>query len=157
MKGGFTMPRPTVKEFLDTHHINYSTIQHTPAYTAPEIAANSHIPGKCLAKVVIVKLDNKFAMVVLPAHKKVNFNLLKELTGSKKIDLASEYEFKDKFPDCEVGAMPPFGNLYDMDVFADETLTKDKEIAFNAGNHSELIKMSYKDFETLVHPNILKH
>lgn len=151
------MPKLLLKEYLDKNHVNYSTIQHTPAYTAPEVAANSHIPGKYLAKVVIVKIDGKFAMVVEPAHQKVNLKSLKELTGASKIELASEYEFKDKFPDCEVGAMPPFGNLYDMDVWVAESLTKDDEIAFNACNHAELFKMSYKDFEKLVHPKILKH
>ncbi len=151
------MPKQSVKEFLDENQIHYSIIQHTPAYTAPEIAATSHISGKFLAKVVIVKIDGKFAMVVEPANRKVNLKTLEELTGGSKVELASEYEFQDKFPDCELGAMPPFGQLYDMDVYVAEVLTKDKQIAFNAGNHSELIKMSYKDFEQLVHPNILKH
>jgi Ala-tRNA(Pro) deacylase len=151
------MATQSVKEFLDKNHINYSIISHTPAYTAPEVAANSHISGKFFAKVVIVKIDGKFAMVVEPAHQKVNLNSLKEMIGSKKLELASEYEFKDQFPDCELGAMPPFGNLYDMDVYVAETLTRDKDIAFNAGNHTELIKMSYKDFEKIVHPHIIKH
>lgn len=151
------MTKLSIKEFLDDNNVNYSIISHTPAYTAPEIAANCHISGKFLAKVVIIKIDGKFAMVVEPAHKKVNLKSFQETTNGKKIELASEYEFKDRFPDCELGAMPPFGNLYDMDVYVDETLTKDKQIAFNAGNHSELIKMSYSDFEKLVHPNIIKH
>ncbi|MBA2653645.1 MAG: YbaK/EbsC family protein [Gammaproteobacteria bacterium] len=151
------MAKHIVKDFLDKNHVNYSVIQHTPAYTAPEIAANCHISGKYLAKVVIIKVDDKFAMVVEPAHQRVNLKSLKELLKGSKIELASESEFQDKFPDCEVGAVPPFGNLYDMDVYVSEKLTKDDQIAFSGGKHTELIKMSYKDFEKLVHPNILKH
>jgi Ala-tRNA(Pro) deacylase len=151
------MPNRSITQFLKDHDVTYSTIQHTPAYTAPEIAATSHIPGKFLAKVVIVKLDDNLAMVVVPAHQKVNLEGLKKTTKAKKIELASEYEFRDKFPECEVGAMPPFGDLYDMDVYVVDTLAEDDEIAFNAGSHSELIKMSYKDFEKLVHPKIIKH
>lgn len=147
----------SLKEYLDDHQVTYSVIQHTPAYTAPEIAATSHIPGKLLAKVVIVKLDGRFAMVVEPANRRVNLKSLEDLLGGRKVELASEYEFKDRFPDCELGAMPPFGNLYDMDVYVDEVFTKDNQIAFNAGNHTELIKMSFADFEKLVNPNILKH
>lgn len=149
--------KSSIKEFLDKNKVNYSVIQHTPAYTAAEIAANSHISGKFLAKVVILKVDGKFAMVVEPANQKVNLKTFEELTGSKKVELANEYEFKGKFPDCEVGAIPPFGNLYDMDVYVAESLTRDDQIAFSAGTHTELIKMSYRDFENLVHPNILKH
>lgn len=151
------MAKQSVKEFLDENNVNYSVIQHTPAYTAAEIAANCHISGKFLAKVVIIKIDGKLAMVVEPANQKVNLRSLEESVGGSKVELASEYEFKDKFPNCELGAMPPFGNLYDMDVYVAERLTKDNEIAFNAGNHSELIKMSYQDFAKLVHPNIIKH
>lgn len=151
------MPKQSIKEYLKNHEVKYSTVEHTPAYTAPEIAANSHISGKLLAKVVIVKLDGKFAMIVEPSNQLVNLDLLKDQIGAKKIELASEYEFKDKFPDCELGAMPPFGELYDMDVYVAESLTKDGQIAFNAGTHTELIKMKYRDFEKLVHPKILKH
>jgi Ala-tRNA(Pro) deacylase len=151
------MPNQSIKQFLKEHDITYSTIQHTPAYTAPEIAATSHIPGKFLAKVVIVKLDNKFAIVLVPAHEKVDLEALKRSTKASKVELASEFEFRDKFPDCEVGAMPPFGELYDMDVYVAESLANDDERAFNGGSHSELIKMSYKDFEKLVHPRIIKH
>ncbi len=151
------MPNNTIKEYLNNHDINYSLISHSPAYTAPEIAAICHLSGKHLAKVVIIKADGKFAMVVEPAHQKVNLKSFSEMTGLKNVELASESEFQDKFPDCELGAMPPFGDLYDMDVYVAEPLTKDDQIAFNAGSHEELIKMSFKDFERLVHPNILKH
>jgi Ala-tRNA(Pro) deacylase len=148
------MPVEKIKEFLDSHNIKYITISHSMAYTAQEIAASAHIPGKELAKTVIVKIDGKMVMAVLPASYKIDFDLLKKAAGASKIELASEQEFEDKFPDCEVGAMPPFGNLYGMEVFVAESLTKDKEIAFNAGSHSELIKLSYKDFEGLIKPTV---
>ena len=95
-------------------------------------------------------------MAVLPASYQVDFKLLNEVFGSKKVSLATEAEFKYHFPDCDVGAMPPFGNLYDMEVYVAEALAKNREIAFNAGTHSEIIRMDYDDFERLVQPKILK-
>jgi Ala-tRNA(Pro) deacylase len=150
------MPVKRLKEFLDSHKIKYVTISHSPAITAQEIAASAHIPGKELAKTVMVKIDGKMAMAILPASYKVDFGLLQEVAEAKKVELADEREFKDMFPECEVGAMPPFGNLYDMDVFSSETLTEDEEIAFNAGSHTELIRLAYKDFERLVQPKVAK-
>lgn len=146
------MPIQKIKEYLDEKGVKYVTISHSPAYTAQTIAASAHVPGKELAKTVVVKLDDKLAMAVLPASKKIDFKLLKSVSGSKNVSLASEQEFKDKFPGCEVGAMPPFGNLYDMDVFVTESLAEDDEIAFNAGSHTELIRMKYGDFDDLVKP-----
>ena len=150
------MPVKKVKEFLDSQGIKYVTVSHSAAYTAQETAASAGIPGKELAKTVVVKLDGKMAMAVLPASYRVDFGLLKEAAGVNKVELASEEEFKDMFPECDVGAMPPFGNLYDMDVFVAESLAEDADIAFNAGSHSELIKMSYKDFENVVKPRVVK-
>jgi len=150
------MPVKKLKDFLDSNKIKYVTIKHSPAYTAPEIAGTAHIPGKELAKTVIIKVDGKMAMAVLPASQKVNFDLLKKIAGASKAELASEQEFKDLFPECDVGAMPPFGNLYGMEVFVDESLLEDKEIAFNAGSHTELIRLAYKDFERLVKPKMGK-
>jgi Ala-tRNA(Pro) deacylase len=149
------MPATKLKKFLDINKIKYVTLSHPPAYTSGEIAEQAHISGKELAKTVMVKLDGKLAMAVLPAPNKVDFQLLKEATGANHVELAKEYEFKDQFPDCEVGAMPPFGNLYDMDVYVEEALSWDDEIGFNAGNHSEIVKLAYKDFETLVHPTVV--
>ena len=150
------MPVQKLKEFLDSHNIKYVTISHSRAFTAQETAASAHVPVKELAKTVIVKIDGKMAMAVLPASSKVDFDILKKATGPATIEIANEKEFKDLFPDCEIGAMPPFGNLYGMDVFVAESLTEDKEIAFNAGSHRELVKMAYKDFERLVKPKIVK-
>lgn len=149
------MPMQKLKEYLDINNIKYVTISHSSAFTAQEIAATAHIPGRELAKTVLVKIDGKMAMAVLPASDKVDFDLLKEFTGAENIRLAYEQEFMDKFPDCEVGAMPPFGNIYGIEVFVAKSLSEDEEIAFNACSHSQLIKMQYRDFEKLVKPKIL--
>ena len=150
------MPINKLKNFLDEHGTKYVVISHSPAYTAQGIAASAHISGKEVAKTVIIKVDGKLIMAVLPASSKVDFNHFKNTTGASNVELAKEEEFKDVFPDCELGAMPPFGNLYDLDVLVAESLTKDEEIAFNAGSHEELIKMAYKDYEQLVKPCVLK-
>ncbi len=139
-------------EFLDENKVRYVTVSHSPAYTAQEIAAKAHLPGKEIAKTVLVKFEGKLAMAVLPGSFKINFENLKKVLGSDNVRLADEHEFIDKFPDCEVGAMPPFGNLYGVDVFVANSLAEDEEIAFNACSHSQLIKMSYSDYEKLVNP-----
>ena len=149
------MPDTRLKEFLDKEHVKYVTIDHSPAFTAQEIAAAAHVPGKQLAKTVIVKVDGNLAMIVLPASDQVRLANLRETLGAKKVELADENEFKKAFPDCETGAMPPFGNLYGMSVFVSQVLREDAEIAFNAGSHSELIRLTYADYERLVHPTPL--
>ncbi|TNF53203.1 YbaK/EbsC family protein [bacterium] len=146
------MPVKKLKNFLDSNSIRYVSIKHSQVFTAQEIAASAHISGKALAKTVMVKIDGKMTMAVLPATDKVNFDQLKKAAGAEKVELASEDEFKDMFPECEVGAMPPFGNLYGIDVYSDEKLARDELIAFNAGSHTELIQLPYNDFERLVKP-----
>lgn len=148
------MPVQKLKEYLDLNKVKYVTISHSPAYTAQEIAARAHIPGKELAKTVIVEIDGHLAMAVLPASFQINFDRLKEAVGADSIRLADEKEFKELFPNCDPGAMPPFGNLYEMDVFVESHLTEDDEIAFSAGSHSELVRLAYSDFEKLVHPKV---
>jgi len=148
------MPLAKLKEFLDSHQVKYVTISHSRAITAQEIAAAAHISGKQIAKTVMVKLDGKMAMAVLPASRKVNFEKLKQCSGANAVALAGEDEFKETFPNCECGAMPPFGNLYGMDVLVADELTQDEEIAFNAGSHNELVRLAYKDFERLVQPKV---
>ena len=150
------MPINRLRTFLDSHNAKYIVISHSVAYTAQGIAALAHISGKELAKTVVVILDGQLAMAVVPASCQVDMNLLRAAAGTKTTALASELEFKNKFPDCETGAMPPFGNLYDMPVFADESLAQDKEIAFNAGSHRELIQLAWKDFVDLVRPRLVK-
>lgn len=144
-----------LQEYLDEQKVRYVSIKHSPAFTAQEIAASAHIPGREVAKTVIVKLDGTMAMVVLPAPRMVRMNHLKAQVGADRVELATEEEFKNRFPDCEVGAMPPFGNLYEMDTFVEESLTRDEEIAFNAGTHTELLRMAFADFARIVNPRTL--
>jgi len=150
------MSLTTLTQFLDSKQIKYIVISHSVAYTAQGIAALAHIPGKELAKTVIVKIDGALAMAVVPASRHVDLPMLKSAVTATSVELASENDFKGRFPDCETGAMPPFGNLYQMPVIADETLALDKEIAFNAGTHRELVRLAWADFERLVTPKIAR-
>ena len=149
------MPVNNLKSFLDSQKTKYVTISHSLAYTAQEIAASAHIHGRDLAKTVIVKIDGEMAMAVLPASRKLDLKRLQKAAGARKVELAEEKEFQDRFPGCALGAMPPFGNLYDMPVYMDESLTEDERIAFNACSHTELIQMEYGDFQNLVKPKIV--
>ena len=146
------MPLSTIRDFLDSHNIRYLVISHSLAYTAQGIAALAHVSGRQLAKTVIVKVDGVLAMAVVPASVHVDVDQLERITGAQTVEIASEREFKNAFPDCETGAMPPFGNLYDMAVYVDPTLAKNEEITFNAGTHRELIRMGWKDYVRLVDP-----
>ncbi|TLU88327.1 MAG: YbaK/EbsC family protein [Chlorobium sp.] len=150
------MPIRKLREFLDSHGVKYFVVSHSRAYTALEIAAVSHVPGKELAKTVMVIIDGKMAMVVLPASRQLDFDLLRQATGARDVGLASESEFADLFSDCEIGAMPPFGNLYGMDVYVSEELEDDEEISFNAGALTELMRLPYNQFKRLVHPRVAK-
>lgn len=150
------MPLERLKKHLDDNKIKYVIKSHSVAYTTPEIAAMAHVPGKEWAKTVIIKIDGKMAMAVLPASYRIDFDDFKKAVGVKNIELAPEEEFKNHFADCEVGAMPPFGNLYDMEVYVAESLTEDDVITFNACSHKELMQMAYKDFEKLVKPKVVK-
>ena len=149
------MPVKQLREFLDRNNVKYVTMIHSASFTAQEIAAAAHVPGKELAKTVVLKLDGGMAMAVLPASFRVDLDLLKRAVGFKTVELATEDDFRDRFPGCDVGAMPPFGNLFDMPVYVAETLAEDDEIVFNAGSHTELIRLSYRDFERLVQPTVL--
>jgi Ala-tRNA(Pro) deacylase len=150
------MPIQKLKDFLDTNDVRWVSIKHSPAFTAQEIAASAHIPGQEVAKTVMVKIDGEMAMAVLPATKMLNISLLKEAAGADTVEIAKESEFKELFPQSEVGAMPPFGILYDMKTYVAESLTVDEEISFNAGSHTELIRVSYKDYERVVEPTVAK-
>ena len=149
------MPVQALREYLDYHLVKYVVIQHSPAYTMQEVASATHIPGQELAKTVIVEIDGRLAMAVLPASQKVELDQLRESLGAQRVTLAREDVFRDRFPECEPGAMPPFGNLYDMDVYVADSLAEDEEIAFNAGSHTQLVRMAYRDFERLVQPQTL--
>ena len=150
------MPLTKLKEFLDRHKVEYATIPHTVTYTAEQTAKSAHVPARELAKTVMVKIDGKMAMAVLPASFHIDFDLFREALGAGTVELAVEGEFKDVFAGCEVGAMPPFGNLYGLDVFVASRLAEDEEIAFNAGTHTELIRLKYADFERLEKPRVLE-
>lgn len=150
------MPVKKLKDLLDRNQIEYAIISHAPAYTAQEVAQAAHIPGDEMVKTVVVKVDGQMAMAVLPASCKVNLKLLRETIGAKEIELANEEEFRDLFPDCELGAMPPFGNLYGMKVYVARKILEDERIVFNAGSHTELIRLAYEDFEKLVGPQVIR-
>lgn len=149
------MPVRKLKEFLDREGIKYVSITHSPAYTAQEVAQSAHITGRGFAKTVIVNIDGQMAMAVLPATRKLVVQDLRDVTGADRVRFASEEEFNKRFPECDTGAMPPFGNLYGMDVYVADSLTREDEIAFNAGSHTEVMKLAYKDFERLVKPKVL--
>jgi len=143
-----------LKAFLDEHRVRYHVLSHHERFTSSEIAQALHVPGQELAKVVMVKAGDKLVMVVLTANDRVDLAALKGAMGVREARLATEDDFRGTFPDCEVGAMPPFGNLYDVEVFADAALSKDKEIVFEAGNHKEAVKLAYEDFDRLVKPTV---
>lgn len=149
------MPSKTLKDFLDNNDIKYIAIRHSLAFTAVDIAKSVHIPSKEMAKTVIVKNNGELAMAVVPANYKVNLDALRVALNSDTLEMATEQEFFSRFNDCEVGAMPPFGNLYDMGVYVAESLTEDEKISFNAGTHSEVLQMDYRDYENLVKPQFI--
>ena len=139
-------------DYLHKQHVPYEVIPHARAITARETAAKAHVRDDMLAKTVMIKLDGRLVMAVLPATRRVHLERLRKLTGADRIELATEAEFNDRFPDCEIGAMPPFGNLYGMEVFVDEELALDEDLIFNDGTHTDLVRMPYDQFERLVDP-----
>jgi Ala-tRNA(Pro) deacylase len=145
----------TIQNFLDHEHVHYTVLDHTRAYTAQEVAAATHVSGRDIAKTVMVKLRPELRMVVLPAHHHVSLDLLAEAWGEEP-RLATEDEFQARFPGCELGAMPPFGNLFGVPVCVSEALTLDPEIVFRAGSHTRCIRIAYKDFARLVKPQVLR-
>ena len=150
------MPVTKLKEYLNEHGVKFVSISHSPAYTAQEVAASAHIPGRLMAKTVMVLVDGRPAMVVLPASHRVDFDLLRQATGARSAELAGEQDFRDLFPSCELGAMPPFGNLYGMDVFVSLELAEQRDLAFNACSHSEVIRLPFRDYARLVRPKVIR-
>ncbi|MDF1561587.1 MAG: YbaK/EbsC family protein [Deltaproteobacteria bacterium] len=143
-----------LRTYLDRYGIHYIILSHHERFTAPEIAQALHVPGHMMMKVVLVKADDRDILVALDANNHIDLSALREAVGAKMVSLATEEEICERFPDCEVGAMPPFGNLYGMPVVVDEKLTHDEEIVFEAGNHHEAILLAYADFDRLVHPQV---
>jgi Ala-tRNA(Pro) deacylase len=144
-----------LREFLDSNRVPYEVIDHRQAFTAQEVAEAEHIPGQQLAKVVIMRSGGDFLMLVLPGPYHVDIARAKTVLGKPNLVLATEEEFSGLFPQCEPGAMPPFGNLFNLAVYVDRTLTGDEEINFNAGNHTQTVRMRYADFARLVKPEVV--
>jgi len=143
-----------LRDYLEQNQVSYELGYHVRAYTAQEIAAAQHVPGKEMAKVVMVKTDGKNIMLVLPASYRVEMKKLKGVLNSKKVVMVKEEEFQELFPDCEIGAMPPFGNLYNLEVWVDQVLTEDEFIVSQAGSHVETLKIKYSDYVRLVNPKV---
>jgi Ala-tRNA(Pro) deacylase len=143
-----------LKDYLEQNQVSYELGYHVRAYTAQEIAAAQHVPGKEMAKAVMVKTDGKNIMLVLPASYRVEMKKLKGVLNSKKVVMVKEEEFQELFPDCEIGAMPPFGNLYNLEVWVDQVLTEDEFIVSQAGSHVETLKIKYSDYVRLVNPKV---
>lgn len=149
------MPASKLREFLDSRGVKYVSVRHSPAFTAQEVAQSAHVSGRDFAKTIVVCTEAGMALVVLPATRRIVLSDLREMMQVPHVRLASEQEFRDLFPDCELGAMPPFGNLYGLPVYVAESLAAEREISFNAGTHTEVFKLRYEDFETLVKPVVL--
>jgi len=141
-----------LKAYLEKNQVRYELGVHEMLYTAQEIAATLHVPGKELAKVVMVTADGKMVMLVLPASYRVETKKLKKVLKCKRLGIAKEKDFEEVFPDCEVGAMPPFGNLYNLEVWVDRVLAEDEFVVFQAGSHVETLKIRYNDYARLVNP-----
>ncbi len=148
------IPREELKAYLRANGVRYEVLRHAEKFTAQELAAAEHIPGREQAKVVILRSGSEFLMAVLPALYHVDFERARAATGKQDLELADEYEFANVFRGCEPGAMPPFGNLYGLSVWADESLARDEYIVFNACSHSEAIRMKYSDFARLARPKV---
>jgi Ala-tRNA(Pro) deacylase len=146
----------TLNAYLDHERVHYDVLLHPKAFYAHTVAQMLHTPEKEMAKVVIVKVDKRFVMTVLPASWNVDLYRLRTVFDTHSIRLATEDEITGLFPDCELGAMPPFGNLYGLPVYVDQSLTEDEEIVFQAGTHSDAIRMRYWDFAALVFPVVAK-
>ena len=148
------MPAQKLKHLLDQHKIKYISINHSPAYTARETAASTFIPRREFAKTIIVDIDGEKVMAVVSASRHVSIEALRNLAHANEARLASEDEFGKLFPDCEVGAMPPFGSLYNMRVFVDEMVTEVDDLCFNAGSHEQILRMDCRDYLKLEQPAI---
>ncbi|MBI3933550.1 MAG: YbaK/EbsC family protein [Acidobacteria bacterium] len=144
-----------LRQFLEKEKVHYLLEVHPTAYTAQEVAVEEQIPSRMMAKTIVLKAGDHFVLAVLPASLRMNLGKLKAALRAKDLRLASELEFTGLFPDCEIGAMPPFGNLYGVPVYADTSLAQDEEIVFNAGTHQDTIRMKYSDFARLAEPQVL--
>lgn len=141
--------------YLDEKQVQYTHHAHPTAYTAREVASVEHVPAQTIAKTVVYFSENGYGIVVLPGDSMVDLHALRESLGVSRLRLATESELGDLFPDCELGAMPPFGNLRDLPVYVDGRLPAEETITFNAGTHRDVVQMKYADFDRLVRPAVL--
>jgi Ala-tRNA(Pro) deacylase len=146
----------SLKNYLTTNGVPFEVLQHPRDFSAQRTAADTHTPGRAFAKCVLVWIDNYYAMIVLPAHHRVDFDLLRDELGAKDAGLVREEEMHRLFPDCEIGAEPPFGKLYDLPVYVAAPLAEDATITFNAGTHDEAIRMTFADFQGLTEPSVIE-
>lgn len=138
---------------LNEHKAQYEILHHAEAVTAQRIAQAEHVKGRHHAKVVIVKSGDQHLMIVLPADHQIDLEKVEKAIG-KTVSLSNEQEFKSRFPDCAIGAMPPFGNLYDLPTYVDKHLSEQDYIVFEAGTHTEAIKINYRDYKKIVKPKV---
>lgn len=150
------MPIQRLIELLERNGIHYSLISHRDTYTTAATGAVTHIPGREIAKTVMVRVDGQTAMAVVPGSRHLDLSALKKAMAAENVQLMMEEEFASAFPDCDIGAMPPFGVLYNIPVYVDERLSRQTEIVFNAGSHHELVRLAYKDFDRLQRPKVLQ-
>lgn len=150
------MPVRRLKQLLDKNGVQYEIITHPRAYTAAAVGRLTHIPAREIAKVLVVCVDGVLSLAVVPGSRHLDLHALQTALCAREVALVSESDFKNLFPDCELGAMPPFGTLYGLSVYVDEELTADDEIAFNAGSHKEVLRLAYEDFKQLEHPRVVR-
>ena len=143
-----------IRDYLDSQNVPYATLHHSQAFTAQEVAHSLHVSGKKCVKVVVAKGDNKPVLVVLPASFRLDFQELKSALKASHVEMVTESELVGLFPDCDLGAVPPFGNLYGMGIWVDRAVANAENIVFCAGTHEDCIRMSYSDFAKLTMPHL---
>ncbi|MDF1562769.1 MAG: YbaK/EbsC family protein [Deltaproteobacteria bacterium] len=143
-----------LRNYLDEHAVHYHVLSHPEEFTAPEVAHALHVPGRMMAKTVLVKADGRPVLAAVSANTRLDLSALRMVLGASIVELASEKEIDRSFPDCETGAMPPFGNVYGLPVVVDSGLVTDAAFVFEGGTHHEAIVLSFPDFERLVHPQV---
>jgi Ala-tRNA(Pro) deacylase len=143
-----------LKALLEENGIPFEVVPHDPAYTAQQLAAGLHVPGREFVKAVVVRLDERYALAAVPAHRLVDVKALARVAGVARCKLATEAEFRDLFPECEVGAMPPVGRLYGLPTYVDEEVTRDESVVANAGTHAEAVRVRYEDLARVARPTV---
>jgi Ala-tRNA(Pro) deacylase len=148
-----SIPR-RIREYLDSQNVPYEWLPHPQAFTAQEVAHSLHISGKRLAKTVILRADDRMVMVVLPASHRLIMNELRSAMEARQLEMLPEGELAKVFPDCDLGAIPPFGHLYGIEVWVDRTIADQGEIVFNAGTHVDAVRMKYHDYAAVAKPRV---